>query len=376
MTTHQLINHQLINSFTHQLINSKMKYLLLTDAMSGGGAERQLAYLAMQLKKAGQQVRLVQFYDVKNHYGSDLEAAGISTESLTEGQNPLGRIRTISRLVKDWEPDRVITYKSGSGMAACIVRMTKKFNLIVSERNTTQTLSTMERVRFFLYRFADKIVPNSFSQEDFIREHFPKLMPKVKVITNMVDTEKFSPAETAKTPGEVPTVITTARIMPQKNPFGYVEAVKILKDRGIKAHFDWYGTNFDPEYTDKILRRVSELGIGDWVTFHAPTTDVVSLYRNADIFFLPSLYEGFPNVLCEAMACGLPSVTTAVCDSPRIMTDERFQADPHDPKSMADALERAIRLTPEERREIGDANRRRIVSLCSAEQFLNQYVAL
>ncbi len=351
------------------------RILLLIDEMGQGGAERQLSYLAIELKKADCDVRLVKFYQGDNFYGRDLLDNGIETESLLTGQNSLKRPLAIAKLVRQWNPDMVVAYKTGTALAACIAKFFTRFNLVVSERNTTQRLSRKERVKFFLYRFADHIVPNSFSQSEFISKHFPKLMPRVTVITNMIDMDKFHPAVN-HIEGEVLNIITAARIAPQKNVLNYLDAIALLRDRGVKAHFHWYGHPDNKAYFTEVVDKQKELGLEDMITFHGASQGIADLYRKMDIFCLPSLYEGFPNVLCEAMACGLPAIATAVCDSARILTDTRFHADPSNPTSIADALERMITLTTKERSSIGKRNTERISGLCSAKAFSDKYLSL
>ena len=114
---------------------------------------------------------------------------------LAEAANPKKRFFALRKHIKVLKPDTVISYSTSPSMITCLLKLLgAKFNLIVSERNTTQQIGKMERLRFFLYRWADHIVPNSHSQAAFIYKHFPKLSDKVKVITNFVDTEKFSPS--------------------------------------------------------------------------------------------------------------------------------------------------------------------------------------
>ena len=352
-----------------------MRILLLIDEMGQGGAERQMSYLAMELKKAECEVRLIKFYSGVNVYAQDLENNGVTTEIFSSGKNACKRPFVIAKLVRQWKPELVITYKTGTSMSACIARFFTRFNLAVSERNTTQYLTRKERLKFSLYRFADHIVPNSFSQAEFIKKYFPSLLQKVSVITNMIDLDKFKPTINRIEKVYID-IVTVARIAPQKNVLTYLDAISILRDRGINARFHWYGR---PEYNDyfsQVNQKCNGLHLEDVITFHGSAQDIAERYREMDIFCLPSLYEGFPNVLCEAMACGLPAVITAVCDSPLIMTDTRFHADPNDPKSIADALERMINLTPEERSSIGRQNRRRIEDLCSPKAFADKYLSL
>lgn len=352
------------------------KFLLLTDAMTSGGAERQLSFLAIELKRRGHKVRLVTFYDEPNHYEKELAEIGITAEVRVKGKGRVGRIFQILRLVKEWQPDCAICYKDGSSMAACIARIFKRFSLIVSERNTTQRLSVKERIKFRLCRIATYIVPNSYTQAEFIRTNFPRLMPKVRVITNMLDTDKFTPGSQPHIENEPLRIITTARIAPQKNPLNYLDAVSLLKKRGVNCRFIWFGDTVFPELKQQVLNRISELGLEEIVEFRPATKDVIAEYRKSDIFLLPSDYEGFPNVLCEAMACGLPAIATNVCDSPKILTDSRFLPEAKNPESLAEVIGRMVALSADERREIGARNRQRVITLCSPDKFIEKYEAL
>lgn len=356
---------------------NQKRFLLLIDALGSGGAERQIGYLARVLQESGNIVKLVTFYDTANFYTDDIRNKGVNIEIHTEGQRGWKRPFVICRLVKEFKPDMVIAYKDGASIASCIAKIFTRFRLTVSERNTTQNLSIKERAKFFLYQFANHIVPNSYSQGDFISEHYPRLMRKVTVITNMIDTSRFTPSSNHAENNPL-RVITTARLSPQKNLHNYLHAVSILRDRGIDMRFDWYGDSSGSlqDYHESVMDLHSRLKLNDIVTFYSSIKDIEQQYRSHDIFLLPSQYEGFPNVLCEAMACGLPCIATAVCDSRRILTDERFLADPNSPESIADALEYMYRLSPQERQLIGAHNTARINELCSPLEFCKKYSAL
>ncbi|MCM1140589.1 MAG: glycosyltransferase, partial [Muribaculum sp.] len=205
-----------------------MKFLCLIDSLGSGGAERQMSYLSSLLVGKGHDVHLVVFSHGNNFYYDFVTERGVKVCEATYGVNKFKRPFEIISLVNRFKPDYVIAYKDGVTMAACIARMFCKFKLIVSERNTTQILSRYERLKFNLYRFADFIVPNSFSQRDFINKVYPNLRSKVHVITNALDTDLFKPAVTKYT-NDIPIVVTTARVMEQKNAIRYLEALAILK---------------------------------------------------------------------------------------------------------------------------------------------------
>ena len=101
----------------------------------------------------------------------------------------------VAKQIAEIKPDTIISYSASPSMIACLLKcLGSAFNLIVSERSTTQTITNRVKLRFFLYRWASHVVPNSSSQEAFIKQHFPKLKDKVSVIHNYVDTGLFTPS--------------------------------------------------------------------------------------------------------------------------------------------------------------------------------------
>ncbi len=352
------------------------RVLLLIDQLGSGGAERQLCCLAGCLHGAGYDVRLCRFYPGGVHYAADLEAAGVEPEVFESARRAWRRPFAIASLVRKWKPKAVIAFLDGTAMGACLARMLTPFNLLVSERNTTQNLSRRERAKFWLYRRADAVVCNSHSQLRFVNERFPELNSKAVAITNALDTERFSPA--AHPPKlNRPRVLTTARITPQKNVLTYLRALAILKAEGVDAHFEWFGTPSDENYLNQVLALKKELGLDSYITFHVGgTRDVISEYRKSSHFILPSLYEGFPNVLCEAMSCGLVCTASAVSDSPDILSDKRFLFDPTKPEAIASAIKTMLALSPKETAAAAAANRDAVKRMCSLESFTKAYINL
>lgn len=353
-----------------------MKILCLIDSLASGGAERQMSYLASGLQKAGNDVTLIVFSDSKPFYKDRVVKSGVNLIFDLKGFNRYRRILRIRHWVRKFRPDAVIAYKDGVTMAACLARMLTKFHLIVSERNTTQALSRYEKMKFSLYRKADVIVPNSYSQARFIEQNYPHLFTKTTVITNALDTEAFIMPEVKERHNPL-VIVTTARIMPQKNVLRYLEAVDHFKERKNEVIFKWFGNQSDAYFSD-VQKQVKNLGLEGIITFYPAVKDVAKVYAEADAFCLPSVYEGFPNVVCEAMSCGLPVICGNVCDNADIVSDGEngYLFNPCDTEDIVKGIEKLLCLSDKQRRIMGVTNRAKIKNLCSPEAFISKYAAI
>ena len=350
------------------------KIICLIEDLNSGGAERQLVGLATLLHKSGHNVEVWTYYP-GDFYASQLQEAGVRYRYIARAQSKMRRISTIVGELRKAQPDTLITYLDTACIVGCVAKIfLPKINLVVSERNTTQRLSMRDRVKFFLYRWANHIVPNSHAQADFIGQHFPHLLPKLTCITNFVDTDKFTPKRN-KTRNTPLSLLTVARVMPQKNVLRYIEAIKCVVDRGHNIVVDWYGYSGD-DYYKECVRMIENCGLQDVFLFYPPTTAIVDIYRSHDVFCLPSLYEGYPNVVCEAMSCGLPIICSNVCDNASIVENgiNGFLFNPLSVNDMADTIECAIVSSNLD--VMSAVNRVKAVSLFAQDVFLQRYLAI
>lgn len=360
-----------------------MKILLLIDSLYSGGAQRQIVNLANLLNKKGFEVKLVDYWDY-DFYDGYLNAHSIPFEHRT-AKGKFNIFRSIYKVIQEFSPDVVISYLEHSSMIASAIkflRLTKPFRLIVSERNTTQELKKTDLIRFKLFQVAaDTIVPNSFSQTDFIKRHFPKLSRKIVTITNCIDTDKFIPCESsADTDSSLLRFIIVGRVVAQKNPLLFLQALSKVKQLRPEKNFivDWYGQPYPKEYFDECLKLRADLNLEKTVYFYPPSQEIIKEYQKSDVFILPSIYEGFPNVLCEAMSCGLPVMASAVCDNLAIL-DNGALGYLFDPLSVDDMAQKIIMVLDMERKELkamGKNNRRVALEKFSMNRFIDSYSSL
>ena len=204
-------------------------------------------------------------------------------------------------------------------------------------------------------RAAGIIVPSETTRRDLVTL-FPAAADKVRVIPLGIGREFTAGADPAR--GEelrgryaLPDrfILFVGQLEPKKNIAGLVRGFAALRAGGHRQHrlviagsHGWGCAEFE--------RAVRQFGLEQEVIFPGfiPAVELPALYRLADLFVFPSLYEGFGLPPLEAMACGVPAVVSNRGSLPEIVSDAALQVEPLD----ADALARAMRnlLTQDELR--------------------------
>lgn len=358
-----------------------MKILCIIDSFGrGGGAQTQLAGLARLLCEQGNKVTALSYHYRLPEYSfqEELEKAGVEYICLDKAKNKFFKLIAVYRIIKKYRPEVVVAYLDGPSIMGCLIRcVNANFRLVVSERSVTQRVGIKERFKFLLYRKADVIVTNSYTQQKFIITTFPMLSRKLYTIVNSVDLHYFAPAFRRMDEICIVHIVVVARIIEGKNVLRFLDALKILFDRRVKFTVDWYGLVY-PEYYAKCLEKTKSLGLESVISYHDSVREVGEVYRKADVFCFPSLFEGCPNSLCEAMACGLPILCSNVCDNPLLVEEGKngFLFDPYSAEEMADVIIRFIELSEREKSRMGKESRKMAEKKFSEEIFVKQYIQL
>lgn len=354
------------------------KILCLIDSLGPGGAQRQLVGLAGFLRERKYDVTVATYYDDR-FYVDQLSTSGVPFVYIQQAQKGVLRQWHLMKYINHFKPDVLIAYLEAPSVRACVSHLfNRKFKLIVSERNTTQHMDWRERMRFFSFRLADYIVPNSFSQAEFINRFFPRLTNKVFTIPNFVDIQHFMP-KSHRERRYIPEILVVATIRRSKNTLGFIDAIAQMKEKGWSFHVSWYGKDkSNAEYYNQCLEKIDNLRVNAFIELKDKTSHILEQYQSADYFCLPSYYEGTPNVICEAMACGLPVACSDVCDNSRYVVEEEngFLFNPNDCQSIVYALERMITLTESEYKCYCNNGRKRAENLFAKKRFVESYIDL
>lgn len=353
------------------------KILLITEHLGSGGAERQICGLSSMLTKAGYPCRLITYID-KQFYKPFLEQNNVDHQYLPELANKKTRVWRVAKYVRNYNPDVVISYLPSVNKTMCLAKLLFKAKLVVSERNNNTCVTRGDKIQFNMYRMADAIVPNSNSQGKFISTNFPFLSNKVCPIINFVDVNRFTPASGLVQNGSLH-IVTVARYTEQKNVLTYLKAINKIKELGLNIHFDWYGDKkHNPDYYAEIEKEYQQLGLAYYLTLHEANPKIEEIYHQSDVFCLPSLFEGYPNVVAEAMSCELPVICSNNYENPYIVEEgvNGFLFDPENVDDIVSAIQKISSLSKEERREMGIKNRQICLQRNTEEKFLDSYIKL
>lgn len=353
------------------------RVLLIIESLGSGGAERQICGLAVMLTAAGYQCRLISYAN-GDFYESYLRENNVDYDFVPSLLDKKTRIFRLVRYLKKYRPTTVVSFLPSVNITCCAARLFYKCNLLVSERNNNTSITKEDWIRFNAYRIADYIVPNSYSQGAFIKNHFSYLSSKVRPIINFVDINKFVPSTRVNDDQRL-RIITVARYAKQKNCLLFLDAVKKIKELGLPVFFEWFGSmSYDSEYAESVIRKVGELGLDDYISIKSPIQNIVDEYQKSDVFILPSLFEGYPNVVAEAMSCELPILCSKVFENPYIVEDgvNGFLFDPTSIEEIVDSVIKICSISKEERIAMGKSNRKLCLERNSEEVFIQSYLKL
>lgn len=199
---------------------------------------------------------------------------------------------------------------------------------------------------------------------------------KARVIRPAVDLEQFRPATSRRSPDGVFLVVTVGTLIWVKGHEWALQAVRRIADGGINIRFDIIGDGPDRQ---RVLYTIHDLGLQERVRLHGRLCLEEVLYRlqQADAFLLSSLSEGISNAVLEAMACGIPVVTTDCGGMSEAVTDgvEGFVVPVRNADAMAAAL---LKLADDSglRQRMGQAARARIEREFDVKRQIGQWLEL
>ena len=337
---------------------ARLRILFLIPALGAHGAERQLCELARSLDKARCEVHLATFYRPEDWEGADLSAELTGQPGLhlhTLGKRPgravdLAALARLLRLVARLEPHVVHGYMDGNLPALAVGRLFRT-RVVWGIRNGGAGLAEGGMLRFLAARlstFADLTIYNSEAgrRAHRLAGHRPA---EDRVIPNGFDLARFRPDPEAGRrqraawgiPPEVPLVGIVGRLSPVKDHETFLRVAARVAQARPTARFVVVGDG--PADRKAALQSLAaSLLPPERVVWAGHCADTPTAFNALSLLLLTSTQEGFPNVLGEAMACGIPCVSTRVGDAALILGDPHRTCDPGDDAALAEAALEAL----------------------------------
>jgi glycosyltransferase involved in cell wall biosynthesis len=206
---------------------------------------------------------------------------------------------------------------------------------------------------------------------------------KAHVIPNGFDTGHFRPRPRLRqisrnqlgVSGDEILIGLIARYDPLKNHSGFLEAASMMARARSDVRFLMVGRGVD-ESSSGLIKKIEDLGLKNRVICRGQHANVTPFYAALDIAVLSSIAEGFPNVIGEAMSCGVPCVVTDVGDCSHLVGGTGIVVPPEDSSALKIGCEQLIDMGPSEREHLGAAARKRILEHFAISKVASRYEKL
>jgi glycosyltransferase involved in cell wall biosynthesis len=353
-----------------------MRIVQLVEDLQLGGLERLAVDLALAQRRAGHRVLVYCLFHA-GPLAAGLEAAGIPVVPFQK--SPGFSVSTVLAMAKRLREDGAeVVHGHNPGVhhyAAVAARVAGVPVCINTRHSVTTSRGLPYQERYF--RWVKPLTSHVVFVCDFVRRGLePKLgypPEKCSVILNGIPLERFL-AHPASPASRRPRIRfgTIGRLVPAKGHAILIEAFARVAQSAPDADLRIYGYGY---LHDQLAAQIARLGLEGRVRLEGRTDDSAETLQDFDVFVFSSVNEGLPLVILEAMAAGLPIVSTDVGGIPEVVGKESaWLCPPGDAGALADAMLQAVHCA--ELRERGEAARRLAASTYGLEHMAGHYADL
>lgn len=332
----------------------RKKLLCVLPSLKGGGAERVMLTLTEHFSRDAFEPVLVLFERTGDLAGSI--PPGIRVIDL-EKKGRLSFFRLILKLaglIEREEPDAVLSFLWYADVISVMAgrKANVKIPVVISARNYMSSdignenwgLVKRNIIRY-AYNRASRIITLANKMGDDLVRNFKINQALIAVIPNPIDIERIERLQGEKVShpwlsGSIPVIVSAGRLNKQKDFPTLIRAFSLVRQK-MEARLIIIG---EGEERPNLERLVRELGMASCVDMPGFARNPYPYIKRADLYVMSSFYEGFPNALVEAMACGTPVVSTACPGPDEIITDgvTGYLVPVSDVDRMAQAIERVL----------------------------------
>lgn len=301
-------------------MKNKKKLIFHINSMGKGGAERVVSILSKYFLSDGYEVLIVTLWRAEEEYeiADGIKRINLGDDKRLERMGrislALRRLWRIRQIIKMENPDIVISFCKKANFRCAYSMIGLKTPLLVSVRNDPKV--DYLPFRRGMRRMERKACGCVFQTRDALLCFNEKFQQKSKVIWNPLD-DKYLLPNTEWVPGSN-YIVTVGRLSRQKNHLMLLKAFYSIMDEFPTVELRIYGEESNAGIKDALLAYIDQQNMQTRVKLMGQSSQLETEIRNATLFVLSSDYEGMPNALIEAMAMGIPSISTdCPCGGPR-----------------------------------------------------------
>ncbi|WMC11513.1 glycosyltransferase [Oceanimonas pelagia] len=351
-----------------------MRIDFLITGLDYGGAEIQVVSLLERLKCRGHKVRIISLTPplafVDKLTAMDIPVISLNMKSAFDFPRALFKL---GKLLSAECPDVLHGHMVHANIMARLSRLlSPKIRLVTTAHNTTEG----GKLRDWVYRLTNPLSHLNTTVSESATRRFlsDKVFPisNTRTIFNGIDTERFSPSEVevnVESKSQVFTWLAVGRLAEQKDYPTLLEAFSLLSTGKLLI------AGKGP-LQGELEEMVERLSLGERVSFLGVRNDVDELYRQVDGFVLSSAWEGYGLVVAEAMATSLPVVVTDSGGPGEIVgSGGNFGrlVPVRNHEALAAAMTEIMKMTTEERFQLGLAGRQRILNHFSLDTVVSDW---
>lgn len=291
------------------------KIMFYINAIHDGGAERVMINLTKYFSEAGYDTVLVTSFRDKWEYTVPEHVKRLSLENTEIKQSRwrrnLSRIYKLRQLCKKEKPDILVSFMAEPNFRALLATIGLPTKNLVSVRNDPE-VEYGGKIGRLIGKYLLPLADGCVFQTEEAKKWFPqKLQSKSRIIYNSVK-EDFYHIQRKPNKGEI---VTCGRLEKQKNHALLIQAFANVVKKYPDATLKIYG---EGSLKEMLQNKINELNLQGKAFLMGATNHVEKILETADLFVLSSDFEGMPNALMEAMAAGVPCISTdCPCGGPR-----------------------------------------------------------
>lgn len=340
-----------------------MKILVVIDTFASGGAQRLKANLAKALTKFGHQVDVFNYVAADQFFSDEFDSAGITVYTANKKNSGFSFdvVRQLRSIVRNGNYDGVISSMHAPSIYSALAMLgLEKSKLIVCEESSSNApVPFLRKFLFYLSSLiADAVVTNSYNETKLLGR-LPGLSKKISTIWNGYEIEPIA-KDFARNKNKLDKLLVVGRIAYPKNGLNLLKGLShFLSCNGWAPEIYWAGRN---EIDQRSLIMQKEMNvfleerpeIKPYFKLLGEVKNIDELYKSSDALIHVSIYEGLPNVICEAMLLGCPVIASNVCDHPAVIGQEErgILCEPDSPESIANAIERLESMSLEKKNKM------------------------